>query len=314
MAVKMADFKDTNRLLLEAVLVPVQGTRFQPTGFPNLGAATFPRSDGGEMLLVESAQSMANHLEAVCWDEQRNDLVEELTGLPYVRVLDKDGVMITNSILESHRINSPYILEGKDKSFVDILREETAATSDSPIDIPKLANVVFKYDPNAVLHGVFISKSDLGGGRLRLQRVLSGFIEADNVYPAESGGVKLDRVNPTGDTGKGFGHVPFHRTEFVAESIKAYFNLDLATLRAYNLGQDAEELLVNIAIWKIRRLLSNGMRLRTACDLKAKELLVTKPDGFTVPDEISVASAIRAGIEKCAGKFADPLLTDVVWG
>lgn len=266
------------------------------------------------MLLVESAQSMANHLEGVCWDEQRTDLVVELTGLPYVRVLDKDGVMITNSILESHRINSPYILEGKDKSFVDILREETAATSDSPIDIPKLANVVFKYDPNAVLHGVFISKSDLGGGRLRLQRVLSGFIEADNVYPAESGGVKLDRVNPTGDTGKGFGHVPFHRTEFVAESIKAYFNLDLATLRAYNLGQDAEELLVNIAIWKIRRLLSNGMRLRTACDLKAKELLVTKPDGFTVPDEISVASAIRAGIEKCAGKFADPLLTDVVWG
>lgn len=314
MAVKMTDLKDTNRLLLEAVLVPVQGTRFQPTGFPNLGAATFPRSDGGQMLLVESAQSMANHLEGVCWDEQRTDLVEELTGLPYVRVLDKDGVMITNSILESHRINSPYILEGKDKSFVDILREETAATSDSPIDIPKLANVVFKYDPNAVLHGVFISKSDLGGGRLRLQRVLSGFIEADNVYPAESGGVKLDRVNPTGDTGKGFGHVPFHRTEFVAESIKAYFNLDLATLRAYNLGQDAEELLVNIAIWKIRRLLSNGMRLRTACDLKAKELLVTKPDGFTVPDEISVASAIRAGIEKCAGKFADPLLTDVVWG
>ncbi|HBI56506.1 MAG TPA: type I-U CRISPR-associated protein Cas7 [Firmicutes bacterium] len=314
MAVKMADFKDTNRLLLEAVLVPVQGTRFQPTGFPNLGAATFPRSDGGEMLLVESAQSMANHLEAVCWDEQRNDLVEELTGLPYVRVLDKDGGMITNSILESHRINSPYILEGTDNSFVERLKEETAATSDSTIDIPRFARCVFKYDPNAVLHGVFIAKKEIGGGRLRLQRVLSGFIEADNVHPAESGGVKLDRVNPTGDTGKGFGHVPFHRTEFVANSIKAYFNLDLATLRAYNLGQDAEELLVNIAIWKIHQLLSSGLRLRTACDLDAKELTVTKPTGFTVPDEASLASAIRAGIEKCAERFADPLLTDVIWG
>lgn len=314
MAVKMADFKDTNRLLLEAVLVPVQGTRFQPTGFPNLGAATFPRSDGGEMLLVESAQSMANHLEAVCWDEQRNDLVEELTGLPYVRVLDKDGDMITNSILESHRINSPYILEGTDKSFVERIKEETAATSDSTIDIPRFARCVFKYDPNAVLHGVFIAKKEIGGGRLRLQRVLSGFIEADNVYPAESGGVKLDRVNPTGDTGKGFGHVPFHRTEFVANSIKAYFNLDLATLRAYNLGQDPEELLVNIAIWKIHQLLSSGLRLRTACDLDAKELTVTKPTGFTVPDEARLASAIRAGIEKCAERFADPLLTDVIWG
>ena len=29
------------RLLIEAKLRPVQGDRFQPTGFPNLGAATY---------------------------------------------------------------------------------------------------------------------------------------------------------------------------------------------------------------------------------------------------------------------------------
>jgi CRISPR-associated protein Csb1 len=29
------------RLLIEASLRPVQGVRFQPTGFPNLGAATY---------------------------------------------------------------------------------------------------------------------------------------------------------------------------------------------------------------------------------------------------------------------------------
>ena len=57
------------RLLMEAELEPVQGTRFQPTGFPDLGAATYEGPDGTPMLLVESAQSMANRLESVCWDE-----------------------------------------------------------------------------------------------------------------------------------------------------------------------------------------------------------------------------------------------------
>ena len=71
--------KDQPRLLLKAKLQPVQGSRFQPTGFPDLGAATFdaPNGDNGskKMLLVESAQSMANRLEAVCWDEVADDWV-----------------------------------------------------------------------------------------------------------------------------------------------------------------------------------------------------------------------------------------------
>ena len=76
----------------------------------------------------------------------------------------------------------------------------------------QLAALIFKYDANAVLHGVFIAKSNLAGGRLRLSRALSGFIEASNTRAAESGGVKNDRVDPSGDTGKGFGtSAPFER-------------------------------------------------------------------------------------------------------
>ena len=33
------------RILLEATLVPLQGTRFQPTGFPDIGAATYKLAD-----------------------------------------------------------------------------------------------------------------------------------------------------------------------------------------------------------------------------------------------------------------------------
>ena len=83
--------KTAPRLLLKATLQPLQGTRFQPTGFPDLGAATYDVPDGRKMLLVESAQSMANRLEAVCWDSVNDDWVEPLKGLPMVKVKDKAG-------------------------------------------------------------------------------------------------------------------------------------------------------------------------------------------------------------------------------
>ena len=100
------------RLLIEADLRPVQGSRFQPTGFPNLGHAVYDAPDGGErIVLVESAQSMANRLEAVCWNDVEDDWHAPLKGLPVVKVLDEHGNPLTNSVLEAHRLNSPYILE-----------------------------------------------------------------------------------------------------------------------------------------------------------------------------------------------------------
>src|SRR5207247_9483335 len=58
-----------SRLLVEAELKVATGGggRFQPTGFPDLGPALFKGADGGNWLLVESPQSMANRLERVCW-------------------------------------------------------------------------------------------------------------------------------------------------------------------------------------------------------------------------------------------------------
>ena len=51
---------NANRTMLEADLAPVAGSRFQPTAFPDLGAAEFQAADGIKALLVESAQSVAN--------------------------------------------------------------------------------------------------------------------------------------------------------------------------------------------------------------------------------------------------------------
>lgn len=292
------------RLLIEADLQPVQGSRFQPTGFPDLGAAEFDGPDGRRMLLVESAQSMANRLEAVCWDKAGNDWVAPLAGLPLVRVTDNAGAPLTTSVLEAHRLNSPYILEGKDKTVFNLLKAELADMEEGMVNIRRLAEVVFRLDTNALLHGLFLAKKELAGGRLRLPRVLSAFIEAEDIRVAQSGGVKNDSVNPSGDTGKGFGNVPFSRTEYTAPRITAFFNLDLAQLRGFGLADAASNLLIALALFKIRRFLRDGLRLRTACDLEVREIRVTRPEGFALPELDLLEAELPALIQAASPGFA----------
>lgn len=310
----LSALQNSSRLLLEADLVPLQGARFQPTGFPDLGAAVYTLPDGTEMLAVESAQSVANRLECVSWDETAQDLVPCLRGLPYIRVASDTGTFLTASVLEAHRLNSPYILESADDSFLKRLKDETSGGGDGTVDLRQLAQVVLRYDANALLHGVFIAKSELAGGRLRLTRALSGFIEAHNVRRAELGGVKNDRVNPSGDTAKGFGNVPYHRTEYVAEKVTAYFNLDLALLRGYGLPQEALDLLTALALFKIHGFLADGLRLRTACDLQVNGALrATRPTAIALPDRAALEAALPGLIRACAarGLFAQPVVTEV---
>lgn len=290
------------RLLVEAHLKPLQGTRFQPTGFPNLGAATYIGPDGERMLLVESAQSMANRLESVCWDEVADDWVPPLKGLPLVKVQNKNGQPLTNTVLEAHRINSPYVLEGKDTSVRSMLKDQLTGMEEGPVDLKKLAAVLLKLDINALIHGVFIAKPDLAGGRLRLPRVLSSFIEASNIREAQSGGVKNDHVKPgkggEGQTSsEGFGNVPFARSEFTSPTIIAYFNLDLAQIRAFGLGDNVSDLLIALSLFKIQSLLNSGLRLRTACDLEVKDdpgVVVRRPTNFVMPSLSDLESSLPA--------------------
>ncbi|MCK9635142.1 MAG: type I-U CRISPR-associated RAMP protein Csb1/Cas7u [Methylobacter tundripaludum] len=315
MTIDFSSLQTAPRLLIEADLQPLQGARFQPTGFPDLGAAVYDGPNGNRLLLVESAQSLANRLEVVCWDTPNDDWAAPLKGLPLVKVVDKQGTSLTNTVLEAHRLNSPYILEGKDKSVFDMLKKELADMNEGPVDIRKLAAVVLKYDTNALLHGIFLAKSELAGGRLRLPRVVSAFIEAEDVKLAQSGGVKNDHVNPSGDTAKGFGNVPYSRDDYTAPRITAYFNIDLAQIRGFGLGQVVEQLLIALALYKIRRFLDEGLRLRTACDLEVQELKVTRPNGWTLPERVQLDQALPGLINAVAAenRFAEPRVTVVKW-
>jgi len=313
MSIDLAPLSDARRVLFSVRLEPVQGTRFQPTGFPDLGAAVYQAGETTH-LLVESPQSMANRLEAVCWDDSTNDLRPPLKGLSYIRV-EQDGEYLTSSIMEAHRINSPYILESSDRTFFELLKDDVARLAEGPIDRRALAAALLRYDANSLLHGVFLAKKDLAGGRLRVARALSAFIEAEGVQVAASGGVKNDHVNPGGDTSKGFGNVPFHREEYTAETITAYFNLDLGQIRGYGLGEEVERMLVLLALYKIRALLDGDLRLRTACDLTLADgdasIMADSPSGFALPTLEALEKELPAAIAACGDQMAG--VTTVVY-
>lgn len=310
MATLVKQLESAQRLLLQANLTPVQGDRFQPTGFPDIGPANYTLADGTEMLLVESAQSMANRLESVIWDAATQDVVAPLKGLPFIVAELPDGDR-TTSLQEAHRLNSPYFLvsDEKEAPLQVMLKKETGYARGKSVNRPKFARFIFGHDTDTLLHGVFMANVE--DGRLRLPRALSSFVEARDVRVASSGGVKNDVIDPSGNTKNGFGNVPFHRTEFVAGSITAYFNLDLAQLRGYGLGDTAFELLVALALYKIRLVLTTGMRLRTACDLMPGDLVVTAPTGFVVPQVTELESALRESIARSTTEklFADPPVT-----
>ncbi len=299
MTIDLSTLNGSSRVLFKIPLRPIQGSRFQPTGFPALGAATFQTSEGTN-LLVESAQSMANRLELTVWDVANQDVIKALTGLSHVRVT-RGEELLTDTILESHRINSPYILEGSDKSFFNLFREQVGVTDTGPIDRKKLATTLLKFDVNSLLHGVFLAKKDLAGGRLRIARALSAFIEAEGVRVAASGGVKNDHVNPSGETNLGFGNVPFARDEYTADSITLYVNLDLAQIRGYGLGTSVERLLLLLALYKLRALTTEGLRLRTACDFEVidQDVQATRPDGWQLPQLEALLEALKLAISEC---------------
>lgn len=312
------------RLLAEVELEPLQGSRFQPTGFPDLGAAVYERPDGKRMILVESAQSMANRLEEVCLKNYSStiELKEELSGIPYI-VADLKGIFReeelntqTSTLIEAHRFNSPFIIS--DKNLKDTFSKKINFMEGKPIFWEDVAKTLFYYDPNSLLHGVFFA--NFANGRIKVPRIISAFIEAENVREAISGGVKNSIIDPTGKlrteeiTEEVYSNVPFHRIEYTAEKIKAYFNIDISLIDRYNLDSSAKRLLLLLSLYKITSFLNTGLRLRTACDLKpVSKIKVTEPSDFTFPSYDDITSQLKKTIVECTtkGLFANPPVTRV---
>ncbi|MFB3776514.1 MAG: type I-U CRISPR-associated RAMP protein Csb1/Cas7u [Bryobacteraceae bacterium] len=322
--------------VLTAVLVPVAGwDRFQPAGFPEVGHVIYkaPRGNGTteHICIVDSAASMANHLESVCIRGAHDyELVGELDGMPYLRcVTDSEPTggeakeVVVTSLTEGHRLASTYFLGGQrlrngvaaGEQFADDLATEFGIVlrGEKNAHPPaekwwQVFKTIFKYDPNTLVHGVLFPQ-----WQIRISRVLTAHLEAFGAARVDRSGVKFDRLGKTTS-----GQPIFAVDDATAREIRATFVLDVALLKSFGrrdgqgtlgLSDTQKEFLAALALWKIRALLSTPFRFRSGCHLQLDTL---KQGDLDVEIEVCIQDAIRnAGFRN--GESGDPVITDVYW-
>ena len=289
-----------DRVLITAELQLASGSFFQPTGFPDIGACVYTDGNGERRCLVESEQSMANRLEAVCMTSP-GIWREPLAGrLPIIRVESKSRSLIATNLTEPHRIASSYVLQGKINGTTLQAKLERHLGLEGkgwPLDRrERLSETVFALDPAAVLHGFQFMQWEAVG--LRAARLLHSRLEAVLADEGEVhyGLVKVDNIEPESSSAKksNKGQSIAHRARYVPKSIQASFEIDVLALRERSLvgepsaspeakvamNQGAQKFLLSLALWKIHRFLTNGpafdsrtgetmgaLRLRTDCSL-----------------------------------------------
>ena len=312
----------SKREMYTIALKAIPSDRFQPTGFPDLGAAKFEKPDGSngwvDAILVESAQSMANRFEAVGWNEGDQAPVETLRGLPWVRVIaDGDGRYLTSSRTEAHRLASAFVKDSATSdgtSMIDEIRSRFELVGDTPLSSSRIAAQIFALDPLCLIHGVFFADKKWPG-QPKIARALTGFIEATDVRDVYSGGLKRDDVRHKSEEGggaaEGYGHVPYSRTEYTARSIALYISIDVGQIEAYGLSANSRELLLAIARWEVRSVLDRGLRLRTACEFESINNEDTVGLAETDALDTQIRDLISSGVDELQGADAMPL--EVRW-
>jgi CRISPR-associated protein Csb1 len=299
MPLDLSPLDSASRLLVEAELKVATGGggRFQPTGFPDLGPALYRGADGANWLIVESPQSMANRLERVCWVDGDGDTDrvgrynDACQGIPYVQATDSDNKPLTASTLEAHRLSSPYIWDtqpftdpddsSKQIGLADYLKGLFSLADNRLVPWKKVAEGLLKVDPGCLLHGIWFNEASFAGGKVRITRALSGYIEARDPATANFGFQKRDGVSDRTDKEagqsavEGYGSVIGPKQHFTSPEVKAYFQIDLERLRSYGLSQGQVRALAAWAIYKIRRVLVSSRDgvadLRTECKFEVAE-------------------------------------------
>lgn len=308
-----------------------------------------PRKDGGveNVCIVDSPASMANHLESVCMRGAHDlDLVDDLAGMPYLRcvmgTLDdgklKARELVVTSLTEGHRIASTYFLgiKGKENNRQvvkagQLVRPDGSLTKESfgdelvkqfGIVLPDSSRAhpppdrwwdvfktIFRYDPNALVHGVLFPQ-----WQIKIPRLLTAHLEAFGAARVDRSGVKFDRLGKTTS-----GQPIFAVDDATADEIRATFVLDLSLLRSlgrksgdkdFGLKENQKEFLVALALWKIHRLLDAPFRYRSGCHLKTVRL---KQGDSDVAIEVNIADAIiDVGFRESKD---DPKtnITDIYW-
>lgn len=292
-----------DRIIVKAEFESLLPT-IQPAGFKDVGASTYKNpKTGGLSVIVHSPQATANSLESTAWDGLTNKLVEPLTGLPYVEIVDQSGQYRASSITLPHRLASGYLLKHKDaKDFTKQLQADFKALGQ--------AKTIFKYCPNSLVHGVFFSH--LGDGSIKIARSLSASVTAHSCKRVTLGGASHDPIDPSGDVidskdlgGKkpsalGMGNLPYNQEAFAAGQIDGVFIIDVAQIQSFGLEAKPTELLIALAQYKVAKLLSRPWRIRSGCDL---ETVTTT--GNKLPSLSELETTLKKLISDCSDHFSD---------
>lgn len=262
--------------------------RFQPAGFPEIGQVAYKSGDD-RICIVDSAASMANHLESVCFaDGAATELHPDLAGLAYVACVTKENgeeQTVCTTLSEGHRLASDYFvgkmvtLDGE--RFRDVLQRRMKLKKLSenkffhyPEGWGQIYSTVFEFDPNSLVHGLMFARESI-----KISRMLTAHHEAHRSERVSSAGVKFDKLGKT-DSGQPI----FSVTQQAAEETTVTFILDLSLLRSYGRGENGlsaaqKRLLLELALWKIQRLTARPFRYRSGCHLELAGALEWTLDG-----------------------------------
>lgn len=324
--------------------------RFQPAGFPEVGHVIYkaPRGNGTveHVCIVDSAASMANHLEAVCMRGPHDyELVEELEGMPYLRCVtgepengklppEKRELVVT-SLTEGHRIASTYFLEGQTidpNGQLEMKKKEAKEKEKELQHEPKQFQDVLVNDFGIILPGstkahppaekwwnVFktIFRYDPNAlvhgvlfpqWQIKIPRVLTAHLEAFGAARVDRSGVKFDRLGTTTS-----GQPIFAVDDATAREIRATFIIDLALVQSF--GRDKASSVLGLTHKQKEFLVALAL-------WKIKRLL-EKPFRFRSACHLRCESLrqrdmnveIRVDIKQAIkdADFPDPRVTDVYW-
>ena len=313
-----------HRLTLHAILAPTGGRdRIQPAGFPDVGHVIYdsPQSNGTtqKVCIVDSAASMANHLETVCHEGPFGmALHTALAGLPHVQCVTDDdnggkNRLVVTSLSEGHRLASSLFTDAKSKveapekikgeNLGEVLLQKEFKLEDLkkhthplPSDWWNVFRTIFQFDPNSLVHGILFPSMGI-----KIPRVLTAQLDAINAARVASSGVKFDKLLKTTS-----GQPIFPKDEETATEIRATFVIDLALIRSF--GRDSEGItkgitknqktfLLAFALWKIARLLEHPFRYRSGCDLELKMLHLNNNLEVSIPlPQINIGNYMRNGV------------------
>ena len=255
---------------------------------------------------------------------------------------DPLDTVVCTSLSEGHRLASDYFLDGlvdrrwvaeqKTKTkrkgnqgaettpahwegtvFREKLRSEfgiVEVAKDKTYFIPpqtwwSIFRTVFKYDPNSLVHGVLFARE-----QIKISRFLTAHLEAFGASRVGRSGVKFDRLGKTVS-----GQPIFAVDEQTAREIRATFVLDLAMLRSYGrddhgLSPEQKGLLLDLALWKIGRLLQRPFKYRTGCFLMTERVSLSTESATPLGDAPPTID-IKESIKRC--NFGDQPVTDVYY-